>query len=70
MVWDGDPRRGTVLVLARFGAQDYETARAVATAWAGRYPELTLGEASPGQPPRVLACWRGGLPQPVESALP
>jgi hypothetical protein len=65
VLWAGDPRERTALVLARFPARDLDAALAVAAAWAQRYDEVAVGEnPAPGQAqPNVLVLWRGGLRQ-------
>jgi hypothetical protein len=65
VLWAGDPRHGTALVLARFAASDLETAFGVASVWARRYDDLALGEAprSNTSQPNVLAVWYRGRRQ-------
>jgi hypothetical protein len=61
VLWDGDPREGTAMVIARFPAGDAAAAVGLASAWARRYGEIYLCEAPrPGAPPGVLAIWRRG----------
>ena len=63
VLWAGDPRAGTALVLARFSGSDLQMAYAVAAMWARRYDDLALGEAgADGAQPNVLALWRNGEP--------
>jgi hypothetical protein len=65
VVWAGDPRQGTALLLARFPARNLAAVLELGAAWAQRYDEVAVGEAaSPGQDrPNVLAIWRRGKRQ-------
>jgi hypothetical protein len=61
VLWAGDPREGTALVLARFAPGDLLAAVGLAMAWARRYDDLVLGEnPGAGTPPHVLARWQAG----------
>jgi hypothetical protein len=66
VLWDGNPRSGRALVLARFAATDLEPALRLAELWAQRYEHLVLGEAAPpGGQPHVLAAWHKGERLPL-----
>jgi hypothetical protein len=66
VLWDGDPREGTAMVIARFPPTEAWPALNLATAWARRYNEVFLCEVPrPGGPPGVLAVWRRGERQPL-----
>ncbi len=66
VLWDGDPREGTAMVIARFSPTEAWPALNLATAWARRYNEVFLCEVPrPGGPPGVLAVWRRGERQPL-----
>ncbi|CAA9226121.1 MAG: hypothetical protein AVDCRST_MAG77-962 [uncultured Chloroflexi bacterium] len=61
VIWDADPRDGTAIVLARFGAREIQTALDTAESWARRYPDLAVGAlASAASEPYLIAVWRGG----------